>query len=312
MAEWPASGQGSIMDKKRVVVCGATGQQGGATVEALAKRNKWDIVALSRNPEGARAKVLAEKGIRVVKADLFDKESLATAFEGARMVFGVTQPFSADYKKADPAQEVEQGRNIVDACIKAGVELLVHSTVFNPGMKDFGVAHLDSKTTIANRIKESGLPYAILRPASFMDNIGTDFFPVKKGRIRGLTDKDVKIPYISARDIGEFAALVFESPVSYLQKELDLVADFVSGEELALTMVKIRNGQRFTYATIPRPAMWLFAREFYRMRVAFEKAGRPPYPKEVADAIRTCQEMNPRMMTVEKFLLFKKFDSKVL
>jgi hypothetical protein len=58
--------------------------------------------------------------------------------------------------------------------------------------------------------------------------------------------------------------------------------------------------------------MWLFAREFYRMRVAFEKAGRPPYPKEVADAIRTCLEVNPRMMTVEKYLLFKKYDSKVL
>lgn len=300
------------MDKKTVVICGATGLQGGAAVDALSKRNKWDIVALSRNPEDAKAKTLREKGIRVVKADLLDKESLATAFAGAKMVFGVTQPFSKDYKRANTRNEVEQGRNIVDACIKTGVEFLVHSTVFNPGMKDFGVAHLDSKTTIANLIRESGLAYAILKPASFMDNIGTDFFPVKQGRIRGLTDKDVKIPYVSSKDIGEFAALVFDSPVLYLQKELDLVADFVSGEELALTMVKIRNGQRFTYSAVPRPAMWLFAREFYRMRVAFEKAGRPPYPKEVADAIRTCLEVNPRMMTVEKYLLFKKYDSKVL
>ena len=76
-----------------------------------------------------------------------------------------------------------------------------------------------------------------------MDNIGTDFFTVKKGRIRGFTDKDVKVPYIAARDIGEFAALMFEQPLLYRQKELDVVADFVSGGELALILGKIRNGE---------------------------------------------------------------------
>jgi uncharacterized protein YbjT (DUF2867 family) len=300
------------MDKKIIAVCGATGQQGGATIDALLKKKQWDVVALSRNPESERSKELKGKGIPVVKADLLDKESLVRAFQNTKMVFGVTQPFSADYKKSNPREEVEQGRNIVDACVKAGVEFLVHSTVFNSGMKDFGVAHLDSKTTIADHLKKSGLAYTILKPASFMDNIGTDFFPVKKGRIRGFTDKDVKIPYISVKDIGIFASLVFEQPVLYHQKELNLVADFMSGEELALTLGKLRNGEHFKYTTIPRPAMWLFAREFYGMRVAFEKAGRPPYPDEISNAVQKCKEMHPRIMTVEQYLVYRQFDSKNL
>jgi uncharacterized protein YbjT (DUF2867 family) len=300
------------MDKKTIVVCGATGQQGGATVEALIKRKQWDITALSRNPASARSKVLMDQGIPVVKADLMDKESLVRAFHNARMVFGVTQPFSADYKKSNPEEEVEQGRNIVDACLKAGVEFLVQSSVFSSGLKDFGVAHLDSKAKITDHLKKSGLPYAILKPASFMDNIGTEFFPVKKGSIRGLTDKDVKVPYVAAKDIGIFAALVFEQPVLYREKELDLVADFLSGDELALTLGKLRNGEHFKYTTVPRLAMRLFAREFYGMRVAFEKAGRPPYPNEVAVAIQKCKEMHPRIMTVEQYLISRKYESKVL
>lgn len=300
------------MDKKTIAVCGATGQQGGATVEALIKKGKWDIVALSRDPDSAKSKALKEKGIRVVQADLLDKGSLAKAFRNAQMVFGVTQPFSPDYKKTNTKEEVEQGRNIVDACAKEKVELLVQSSVFSSGMKDFGVAHLDSKTTIVNYLKISGLPYAILKPASFMDNIGTDFFTVKKGHMRGFTDKDVKVPYIAAKDIGEFAALVFEQPLLYRQKEVDLVADFVSGDDLALTLGKIRNGEHFKYTAIPRLAMWLFAREFYGMRVSFEKAGRPPYPEEVAIAIQKCKEMHPGIMTVEKYLLYRNFDSKAL
>jgi len=300
------------MSTKTIAVCGATGQQGGATVEALMKKKLGNIIALSRNPDSDRSKALKEKGIQVVQADLLDKESMVRAFRDVTMVFGVTQPFSADYKKANPAQEMEQGRNIVDACVKTGVEYLVHSTVFNAGMKQFKVAHLDSKTTITEYIRMSGLVYAILKPASFMDNIGTEFFPVKKGRIRGLTDKDVKIPYISVKDIGEFAALVFENPVLYREKELALVADFVSGDELALTLGKIRNSETFKYTAVPRLAMRLFAREFYDMRTAFEKSGRPPYPQEVIDAIRVCKEMHPRILTVEQYLLARYYDSKVL
>ena len=296
---------------KTIAVCGATGQQGGATIEALMKRKHWDLVALSRNPESAGARALKEKGITVVKADLLDRESLARAFRKATMVFGVTQPFSPDYKKSNPEEELDQGRNIVDACIEAGVEFLVQSTVFIPGSEVTGVSHVDSKTIIADYLKKSGLSYSILKPASFMDNIGSAFFPVKKGYIRGFTDRDVKIPYISAKDIGEFAALVFEKPHLYRKKELSLVADFLSGEELALTLGKLRN-EHFKYAAVPRMLMRLFAGEFYAMRVAFEKGGRPPYPGEIASAIQKCKKMHPGIMSVDKYLLYKKYDSSAL
>jgi uncharacterized protein YbjT (DUF2867 family) len=295
-----------------IAVCGATGQQGGAVVEALIKKGGWNIVALSRNPESAKSMVLSRKGVTVVKADLLDRDSLVKAFQNCTMVFGVTQPFSADYKSSDTIAEVRQGINIIEACMSARVDFLVMSTMLGSGGAKTGVPHGDSKTDFATYLKNSTQPYVILKPASFMDNIGSKFFPVKKGIIRGLTDKDVKIPYISTRDIGEIAALVLEQPERYQKRELNLVADFVSGGELAELMGKIRKNEHFKYTTTPRIALWLFARDFYAMRVAFEKAGRQPYPPEIAVAIRECREMHPEILTLEKYLLHRDFDSKVL
>lgn len=300
------------MDRKTIVVCGATGQQGGATIDALLRRNQWDIVALSRDPDSAESLSLKAKGLKVVEADLQNKVSLVNAFQGANMVFGVTQPFSSDYKKSNPKGEVEQGRNIVDSCVETGVKHLVLSSVLSSYRKNTGVAHLDSKTTIVDYLKKTKVPYTILKPASFMDNIGTSFFPVKKGHIRGFTDKDVKIPYIATKDIGEFAAMIFEQPSLYSQKEMNLMADLVSGEELAKTLSKIRNGELFKYTAVPRLVMRLFAREFYEMRVSFEKSGRPPYPDEYTDALRTCIEMLPDILNMEKYLLSKGYDVKQL
>jgi uncharacterized protein YbjT (DUF2867 family) len=294
------------------VVCGATGNIGGAVVESLLKKQHWDIIALSRNLESAKAKALKDKAIKLIKADLQDRVTLVNAFHGAHYVFGITQPFSADYKKSDPKGEIEQGKNIIDSCIENKVEHLILSTVFGRDTQTYGVSHLDSKSVIVDYLRKTSLSYTILKPASFMDNIGTSFFPVKKGYIRGFTDKDVKIPYIAAKDIGEFVALVFENPALYLKREMNLIADLVSGEELASTLSKMRNGEAFKYKTIPRFVMRLFAKEFYQMRVSFEKSGRPPYPDEYSSALRTCRELRPEMLSVEQYLLSLGYDSKLV
>jgi uncharacterized protein YbjT (DUF2867 family) len=300
------------MDSKTIVICGATGNIGSAVVESLLRKKLWNIVALSRNPDGAKARALNAKGIKVIKADLQDKASLVSAFRGAHYVFGITQPFSSDYKKSDPKGEVVQGTNIIDSCIENRIEHLVLSTVFGHNEQTFGVSHLDSKTIFVEYLKKTNVQYIILKPASFMDNIGTSFFPVRKGTIRGLTDKDVQIPYIAVKDIGEFARLVFEQPDLYLKSELNLIADLVSGEELAKMLSRIRNGERFKYTTIPRLVMRLFAKEFYEMRVSFEKAGRPPYSLEYSSALKICKEMRPEIISLEQYLISQGYGSKQL
>lgn len=50
---------------KRVAVCGATGKQGGGTVAALLARGGFSIRALTRNPDSAASRKLAEQGVEV-------------------------------------------------------------------------------------------------------------------------------------------------------------------------------------------------------------------------------------------------------
>ncbi len=300
------------MERKTIVVCGATGNQGGAVVERLLASRQWNVAALSRSGDSERAQDLKRKGVEIRQGDLLDPPSLRKAFQNVYGVFGVTQPWSADYKKVNIEGEIAQGRNIVDACLDAGVKHLVFSTVLHFGKGKTGIPHVDSKLVMEKHLMKNKVPYTLLKPASFMENIGTPFFPVKKGSIRGFVDGDAKVPYISCKDIGAFAALAFERPADYIGKEIDLIGDFVSGEELCQTLGKLRNGERFKYKTLPRFIMRIFAKEFYAMRVAFEKWGRQPYPKEILEAMSECKRMHPEVFSVEQYLKAQGYETRIL
>jgi uncharacterized protein YbjT (DUF2867 family) len=284
-----------------IVVCGATGNQGRAVLRQLLARRREEVVAMTRAPESARAVEAARAGARVVRGDLLDRESLRNAFRSARAVFGVTQPWSPDYKRCDVAAEIRQGRNLIDACVEAGVEHLVLSTVLLLEAAPTRVPHVDSKVEIEKHAHEARVPLTIVRPASFMDNIGTRFFPVKRGRVRGFVARDAKVPYIACADIGALVSVAFDRPDDFRGKEINALGDFVSGDELAAILSRIQ-GAPFRYTAPPAFLMWLFAREFYTMRRGFERYGRPPYPPEASAYLEETRRIWPETMTVEQFL----------
>src|SRR5215471_2491033 len=113
--------------RSKIVVCGATGHQGQAVVRHLLASRCWDVVAISRTPQSHVAAALARAGVEVARGDLLDYTSLASVFEKAYGVFGVTQPWSPDYRTSEVASEIRQGKNIVDASVAAGVTHLVFS-----------------------------------------------------------------------------------------------------------------------------------------------------------------------------------------
>jgi uncharacterized protein YbjT (DUF2867 family) len=53
------------MESRKILVVGATGQQGGALIEALlAKKSHFEIYGLTRNKASPSANKLAERGIK--------------------------------------------------------------------------------------------------------------------------------------------------------------------------------------------------------------------------------------------------------
>jgi uncharacterized protein YbjT (DUF2867 family) len=254
---------GEDLSKETIVVCGATGSQGKAAVQALLKNGSWNVIALSLDPESARAQSLKTLGAELRKGDIEDKTSLLKVFANAYGVFAMTQPWSADYKKCDTRKEVLQGRNIAEACQESGVKHLVLSTVINFGAKETGIPHIDSKLEIEDYVLQKSIPHTLLRPASFMDNIGMNFFPVKPGIVKGFIDGDAKVPYIACADIGAFAVLSFNDPKRYIGKGINLIGDFVSGDELCVFLSKLRNGESFRYKSVPKLLLRFFPENFF-------------------------------------------------
>jgi len=254
---------------KTLVVCGATGSQGGSVIQVMKDLPEWKIKAFSRNPDSDESKRLSGQGISVSRADLLDLASLINAFNGADCVFGITQPWNQSYTKCDVAAELKQGKNIVDACKKIHVKHLVLSTAAHLTDEKVGLPHIDIKIDIEGYAKRSGVLTTILKPAQFMDNIGMKFLPVKNGKIRGFVAGDASVPYIAARDIGRYAKIALENPDAYIGKDIKLIGDFISGDELAGIMGKIR-GEVFKYTAVPKWMIWLYSREFYKMRAGFD------------------------------------------
>lgn len=98
------------MDKKTIVVIGATGSQGKGVVDALVNQGVFHVRAVTRNPEA-----YSGQAREAVKADLNDADSLKNVFKNAYGVFAVTNFWEG-------ADELAQGKNAIVAAKEAGVQ----------------------------------------------------------------------------------------------------------------------------------------------------------------------------------------------
>lgn len=289
------------MNEDLILVCGATGQQGGEVLKTLIEKGNYNLRAITRNKENPKIFYFKEKGVEFFKADLEDKKSLKKAFKGATKVFLVTQPWSSDNRKCFPEKEVIQGKNVIEVCKGEGVKYLVYTSMINLGYKNTKVPHLESKLKVEDLIKESSLPYTIFKLPSFMENIGKDFFPVKKNYVRGLLDEDIKTTYISCKDIGFFVFKAFEEFENFKNKTIDIISDLKNGKELAEILSLILK-RKIKYKSAPRIILKLFAKEFYEMKIFYEKLGKPPDLFKLEEIMNETKKLHPDINTLKKYL----------
>ena len=227
-------------NKMRVVVVGATGTQGGHVVRKLIE-NGVEVVALVRDTTAASATALTGMGAELVCADLNDHASLIRAFSGAHGVFSVVLPGHP----GDPDREVRHTGNIVDAAESAGIVHLVHSSVSTTGWrerlgaKDISSDYWDGKEFAEATVRSSQVPvWSIIQPAYFMENFlpprASAYFPrLAHGELAVATDLDVRIPLISARDIGNAVAAAFADSGLFKSAGVELSGDAASFREIA-------------------------------------------------------------------------------
>lgn len=148
----------------KVLVTGASGQLGKAVIAELLEQGKIaasDIVAASRDT--AKIADLAAQGIETRRADFDDAASLEAAFTGIDRVLII----SSD-ELAVPGKRLDQHKAAVAAAVKAGVKHVLYTSMPNPDKSviSFAPDHLGTEQAI----KQSGLPYTILRNAWYTEN----------------------------------------------------------------------------------------------------------------------------------------------
>jgi taspase (threonine aspartase 1) len=250
--------------KPIITVTGATGSQGGAVVQALLKRGKFRVRAVTRNPESSAAKALASQGCEVVKADMTDKASLVKAFDGAHGAFLVTDFWASCQCNAE--KEIEQGCRLADAAKEAGLKHVVWSTLEDPrpfldsSVPDLSdapgrkVAHYETKEEIQHYIDKTGVPATHLMTSAFYNNVIT-FFQYQKGPDGSYVyamncGRNKPFAWCAPETIGESAAVAFEQGGQSPGNVIPCLDEMLSNEHVVETVSKL-TGKTVKYEELP-------------------------------------------------------------
>ena len=227
----------------QILVIGATGKQGSAIIHHLLKYDQ-KIRALTRDP--FKADQLEKLGVEAVIGDLLDRDSLISALQGIKKMFLVTTPYNTGVD-----EEIAQGMTAVDAAKAAGVEYLIYSSVGSAD-RNTGIPHFDSKWKIEEHIRELGFDYFILRPAYFMDNIGSPWVlpSLKKGVLELPVEVNRKLAMVAVDDIGKFITQAFIYPAKFVGRAVEFAGDELTFPQ-ALSLISKATGAALVYKEIP-------------------------------------------------------------
>ncbi|TCP43453.1 uncharacterized protein YbjT (DUF2867 family) [Tamaricihabitans halophyticus] len=270
-----------------IVVTGATGGLGGATVEHLLERVPADRIGVSVR-DATKARHLADRGVRVRQASYADPAALRKSFAGAEQVLLVSGN--------DPSADlVALHRNTIEAAVAAGAERIVYTSQHGvaPGNpyppSEF---HLATEAMLA----ESPADWTALRNAAY-GPLEQVLGPWREtGQI--VQPADGPVPYVDRDEIAEATAIVLADRPSF-DGAVDLTApravtfDDVAGIASELTGRTISR-------VVPGDEQWVadqIARgvpeQMARLLLTFYEASRAGYFAETSPLLTQLLDREP-------------------
>jgi uncharacterized protein YbjT (DUF2867 family) len=183
-----------------ILITGAGGKTGRTLVKALS--NVESVCAFVHREE--HVPVLKSLGAeKVVVGDLHDGVAIRAAMQGARAVYHICPNMSPD--------EVAIGNLVIGQAREVGVEHFVYHSVLHPQVEKMN--HHWQKMRVEEIIFESGLPFTILQPAPYMQNLlGGWKSVVEDGVLRVPYSVDSKFSFVDLEDVAEAARIVLTGP----------------------------------------------------------------------------------------------------
>jgi uncharacterized protein YbjT (DUF2867 family) len=220
----------------KILVTGATGHTGSGIVPGLLAKGQ-QVRALVRDP--AKAKALKDAGAEIVVGDMDKPETLKEAVSGVDKIYLVAWN--------GPTGE-QQRKNVVAAAARNGKPHVVVG-----GAMGSDKSRIVQQIDAANQaVKASGLPWTILQPTFFMQNVMAAIPTIAKGAIYWDLG-DGKVGMIDVRDIADCAVAVLTGG-GHEGQTYDLTGPAaISFHDVAATLSRVL-GREVKYTAVPTAA----------------------------------------------------------
>ena len=183
-----------------ILVTGAGGKTGRTLVRTLSKVES--ICAFVHREE--HVSIVKSLGAeKVIVGDMHDESAIRSAMQEARSVYHICPNMNPD--------EVIIGKLVIDAARESGVEHFVYHSVLHPQTEKMN--HHWAKLRVEEIIFESGLPFTILQPAPYMQNLLAGWKSiVEAGLLRVPYSVNSKFSFVDLEDVAEAAKVVLTEP----------------------------------------------------------------------------------------------------
>ena len=274
--------------ESKILVTGATGNIGKGVVELLKSKNA-NFVAGTTNGDPI-------VGVKTVKADFVDKDSLEKAMQGITTLFMVLP---------NHPEMVKWGENIIDTAKNSGVNHIVRSSG--------SLANIDSDLLIEQLLgttdkylKESGINYTITAPSFFMQNF-INFFAAdyKVGAIYQPAGNE-KISWTDVRDIAAVNVEALLNPEKYLNQTLTITGSESLNYEESVNQMNEVLGKEVKYVAVPNEAAIQAMKEInfppfiIDLMISLNESIKQGHAIETTDTIETVTGQGP--ITFKQFL----------
>lgn len=185
-----------MVDNSTILIAGATGTNGQLLTSRLATAG-YSVRALVRNFSSAKS--LLQPNVQLFEGDLNNPDSLEAAFENVNRAFIAT---------AITPNTVELFQNFFDAAKNTTGAHIVKFSALGAGDKTKSIIQ-QQHTESDEALIASGLPYTILRPNSFYQNMLWSADSIRANGKFYLPFGDSKQSLVDVRDLTEVAFQAF-------------------------------------------------------------------------------------------------------
>ncbi len=183
----------------KIAIAGAFGHLGFDILKKAVEEGN-EVIALDLNEKETDLK----GKYTFHKIDVTNKDTLVDTLSGCDVVVSTVGLVSKSAKLTNYDIDLNGNLNLLEEAKKSGVKKFVYTSVIHAETAP-DVPMLDSKFKFEEKLKSSGLQYAIVRPTGYFYDIAHVFMPmIEKGKVTLLGRKNYPVNVIDTPDLAAF------------------------------------------------------------------------------------------------------------